>query len=183
MNNIKQWFDNVFKIDIVYKLNLGNSFEIPELDKVTINSCIRSVIDNPKNIIYPIILLKLITNQKPIICKAKKSIAAFKLRKGLIVGCKINLRKYLKFNFLSIFIFLALAKMKNFNFCSIDLKGNISIGIKNLFIFPQLVNSYEKFPKNMSAIVNMKTLKSNKQYSSLLFSALQIPIRYEKKNN
>lgn len=183
MNNIKYWFDNIFKVDAIYKLNLANSFEIPEINKITINSCIRSAIDNSKNIIYSIILLKLITNKKPIVCKAKKSIAAFKLRKGVVVGCKVNLRKKSKFDFLSVFIFLALAKIKNFNFCSINLEGNISIGIKDLFIFPQVTNSYEKFPKNMSAVINIKTSKSNKQVSSLLYSALQIPIKNEKKNN
>ena len=183
MNNIKNWFNVIFKIDIIYKLNLSNSFEIPELDKINVNSCIRSAIDNPINIVYSIILLKLITNQKPIVCKAKKSIAAFKLRKGTIVSCNVSLRKKSKFDFLSIFIFLALAKVKKYNFCNINSEGNVSIGIKDLFIFPQIMNSYEKFPRNMSAVVNIKTSRGSKLVANLLFSALQIPIKNEKKVN
>jgi len=112
MNNLKSWHTNIFKIDSIYKANFVNSLQIPKIDKITINISSKSIIENPKSILYYVIGLKLISNQNPIICKAKKSIALFKIRKGMIIGSKVTLRNKFSYNFLSLFIPLVLPNLK-----------------------------------------------------------------------
>jgi len=176
MNNLKYWFDNVLKQDLLYKMNIGNSFNIPQVDKISLNINFKSAIEKPKTIVYAATILKIITNQKPVICRAKKSIAVFKIRKGMVIGCKVSLRKKIAFDFLSTFILLSLGKIKNLKVCKVNNTGGLSIGIENLFIFPQLLSDYEKFPKSISSIVNIKLLKSDPIVSRLVFSGLQIPV-------
>jgi len=105
--------------------------------------------------------LKLITNQKAIVCKAKKSIAAFKIRKGFLVGTKITLRNETIYNFLDLFIFLIVPNMKNRRLFKLNNVCSLSIGLKDLFAFPQLNDFYDKFPKNMTGILNISFDKQN----------------------
>ena len=97
---IKFWSKSIIRIDSIYKININNSQQSIKLDKITINMCLKSIIDEPKAVLYPLITTKLITNQSPTICKAKKSIALLKLRKGMLTGVKVTLRKDIAFNFL-----------------------------------------------------------------------------------
>ena len=176
MSNVKHWFHNILKKDLLYKTNIKNSYDIPDLSNVSINISLKSAIENPKTIIYAFTMLKIISNQKPIICRAKKSIAVFKIRKGMIVGCKVNLRKNIAFNFLDSFILLSLGKVKDFKAPKINKNGILSVGITNPFIFPELANDYDKFPKNISSIINIRFLNTDYKLSKLVFTGLQIPI-------
>jgi large subunit ribosomal protein L5 len=176
MNYIKTWSNNILKIDSIYKMNVSNSFEIPEIKNITLNICSRSIIEDPKTVLYSITALKLITNQKPITCKAKKSVAVFKLRKGVLVGAKVTLRKKEVYNFLTLFILLILPNMKEFKPCKVNNSASLSIGIKDLLVFPQLSNYYDKFPKNISGIININLSKKNPNLSNILLTGYQIPM-------
>jgi len=176
MNNLKSWHKNIFKIDSVYKANFVNSLQIPKIDKITINISSKSIIENPKSILYYVIALKLISNQNPIICKAKKSIALFKIRKGMIIGTKVTLRNEFSYNFLSLFIPLVLPNLKKLKSFSVT-KGSLSIGIRELLIFPQLNEYYDRFPKNISGIINISLDTQKTELSKIIFSSFQIPIK------
>lgn len=176
MNYIKTWSNNVLKIDSIYKMNISNSFEIPEIKNITLNICSRSIVENPKTILYSIAALKLITNQKPTTCKAKKSIAVFKLRKGVLVGAKVTLRKKSIYNFLSLFILLILPNMKEFKPPKANNSGSVSIGIRDFLVFPQLSNYYDKLPKNISGVMNINVDKKKANLSNLLLTGYQIPM-------
>ncbi len=176
MNNLKSWHTNILKIDSIYKACFINSLQIPKINKVVINISSKSIIENPKSILYFVIALKLISNQSPIICKAKKSIALFKIRKGMIIGSKVTLRNEFSYNFLSLFIPLVLPNLKKLKPLNVT-EGSLSIGIRELLIFPQLNEYYDKFPKNMSGIINISLDTQKTKLSKMVFSSFQLPIK------
>jgi len=171
---IKFWSKSILRIDSIYKTNIDNSQQTITIDKITINMCLKSIIDEPKTILYPLISTKLITNQNPIVCKAKKSIALLKLRKGMLTGTKVTLRKDVAFNFLNLFIFVILPNNKEFKFYNLNNKGCLSIGLKNLFVFPQLSSFYDRFPKDITGTINVNLNVKNKQCSLLFYTGLLI---------
>lgn len=177
MNNLKSWHKNILKVDSIYKANFTNSLQLPKVNKVVINISSRSIIENPKSILYFVIALKLISSQSPIICKAKKSIALFKIRKGMIIGTKVTLRNEPSYNFLTLFIPLVLPNIKRLKAFNVT-KGSLSIGIKELLMFPQLNECYDKFPKNMSGIINISVDTKETKLSKMIFSSLQLPIKH-----
>ena len=174
---IKFWSKSIIRIDSIYKININNSQQSIKLDKITINMCLKSIIDEPKAVLYPLITTKLITNQSPTICKAKKSIALLKLRKGMLTGVKVTLRKDIAFNFLNLFIFVILPNSKEFKFYNLNDKGCLSIGLKNLFVFPQLSPFYDRFPKDITGTININLNVKNKKYCFLFYTGLLILLR------
>jgi large subunit ribosomal protein L5 len=151
MNRLNLWQKQILKKDYIYKLQKTNTQSLPELVKVIINICMNDAVNDSKQILLSIIALELITNQKPIIYRSKKSIAAFKLKKNIVIGCKIILRKSNMFDFLDSFIFLVLPKLINFkgftNVCSYRPINNISIGLFDILNFPQVNTNSVLFKK------------------------------------
>jgi large subunit ribosomal protein L5 len=169
---IKFWCNSILRIDSIYKIHISNSQQNTSLEKITINMCLKSIIDEPKTILYPLLGTRLITNQTPTVCKAKKSIALLKLRKGMLTGTKVTLRKNTAFNFLNMFVFIICPNNKEFKTHKLNNKGCLSIEVKNLFIFPQLTIFYERFPKNITTTINIDLKIKNKQYCSLFYTGL-----------
>lgn len=176
---IKFWSNSILRIDAIYKTNINNSQQSIKIDKITINIGLKSIIDEPKMILYPLISTKLITNQNPTVCKARKSIALLKLRKGMLTGTKVALRKDVAFNFLNLFIFIILPNHRDFDFYNLNDKGCLSIGLKNLFIFPQLNPFYDRFPKDMACTINVNLNTKNKHYAILFYTGLNLFINYK----
>ena len=157
-------------------MNISNSLQLPKLESIAINICSQSIIDEPKSILYYIMILKLITNQNPTVCKAKKSVALFKIRKGVLIGTKVTLRNNSLYDFLNLFLFLIIPNLKDTRSYTLD-KGSFSIGVKDLLVFPQLAKYYDKFPKNITAIVNLNIDTKNRNLSKFIFSSMQLPIK------
>lgn len=171
---IKFWSKSILRVDTIYKINISNSQQSIKIDKITINMCFKSIINEPKTILYPLIATKLITSQNPTVCKAKKSIALLKLRKGMLTSTKVTLRKDCAFNFLNLFLFIILPNNKEFNFYNLNNKGCLSIGLKNLFAFPQISPFYDRFPKDMTGTININLNSKIKKHSLLFYSGLTI---------
>ncbi len=171
---INFWSKSVLRIDSIYKTNINNSQQSIKIVKITINMCFKSIIDEPKTILYPFMATKLITNQTPAVCKARKSIALLKLRKGMLTGTKVTLRKNVAFNFLDLFVFIVLPSHKEFRFYNVNNTGCLSIGIKSLFAFPQLSPFYDRFPKDISGTININVNNKNKKYNFLFYTGLLI---------
>ena len=176
MNYLKLWYQNIIKVDSIYKMNILNSLQLPKIESIGINICSQSIIDDPKSILYYVLALKLITNQSPTICKAKKSVALFKIRKGVLIGAKTTLRNDSLYNFLNLFLFLILPNLKDSKSYKLN-KGSLSIGIKDLLVFPQLSKYYDKFPKSLTAIINLNIGTKNRELSKFIFSSIQLPIK------
>ena len=149
----------------------------PKLDKVLVSLSNKEVLINSNKLFVPLMLLKLITGQKPKITTAKKSIAQFKLREGKAIGCKVTLRKEMMHSLLDKIIYSILPQILEVRTKKIKSNFNsLSIGIEDLSIFSELENQYELL-KNTQGLNITLVLKNNKSKSipNFYFSGIKIP--------
>ena len=155
---------------LMKKFNYKSVMQVPKLEKIVINIGLGDTKDNPKVLDNAIADLTAITGQKPVITKAKKSIAAFKLREGANVGCKVTLRKDKMYDFAYKLFNVSLPRVRDFRGLSnnsFDGKGNYSLGIKEQSIFPEI--EYDEVLKVRGMdIIFVTTAKSNEEAKSLL---------------
>ena len=144
--------------------------QIPKLEKIVINVACGEARDNPKVVDAIVSDLSQITGQKPVLCKAKKSVANFKLREGMTIGVKVTLRGDRMYEFLDRFFNLALPRVRDFrgiNANSFDGRGNYSMGIKEQLIFPEI--DYDKVDKVRGMdICFVTTAKTDEEARELL---------------
>ena len=152
------------------KFNYKSTMQVPKLEKIVINIGLGDTKENPKELENAVNELALITGQKPVITKAKKSIAAFKLREGANVGCKVTLRSDKMYDFAYKLFNVALPRVRDFRGVSknsFDGRGNYSMGIKEQLIFPEI--EYDKIDKLRGMdIIFVTTAESDEEARELL---------------
>ena len=155
---------------LVEKFGYKNPMEIPKISKIVINIGVGEAKDNPKELEAAIGDLEKITGQKVVTTKAKKSIANFKLREGMPIGCKVTLRRERMYEFLDRFVNVALPRVRDFSGISpdsFDGRGNYNVGIKEQIIFPEI--EYDKIDKIRGMdIVIVTTAKTDEEARELL---------------
>jgi large subunit ribosomal protein L5 len=155
---------------LMKKFNYKSTMQVPKLEKIVINIGLGDTKENPKELENAVNELALITGQKPVITKAKKSIAAFKLREGANVGCKVTLRSDKMYDFAYKLFNVALPRVRDFRGVSknsFDGRGNYSMGIKEQLIFPEI--EYDKIDKLRGMdIIFVTTAESNEEAKELL---------------
>lgn len=178
MNSLKEKYNDVIKKDLMEKFNYSSVMEIPKLEKIVINIGVGEASHDSKFIEAAVADLKTITGQKPIITKAKKSIAGFKLREGQSIGTKVTLRGENMYNFMDKLIRVALPRVRDFRGISpkaFDGFGNYTLGIKEQLIFPEI--DYDKVLKIRGMdIVFVTTAKTNEEGLALL-TGFGLPFR------
>ena len=152
------------------KFGYTNSLQVPRLDKIVINMGVGEATQDKKKVEIAASEMELIAGQKPVITKAKKSIAQFKLREGMPIGCKVTLRRERMYEFLDRLITIALPRVRDFrglNPKSFDGRGNYAMGLKEQLVFPEI--SYDKIEKvrGMDIIVTT-TAKTDEEARELL---------------
>ena len=167
---LKENYDNNVFQALMEKFSYKNAMEVPKLEKVTINMGLGEAKENAKIMESAVEELALITGQKPVVTKAKKSIANFKVRQGMPVGAKVTLRGENMYTFVDKFINIALPRVRDFKGVSknsFDGRGNYSLGIKEQLIFPEI--NYDKVDmiKGMN-IVFTTTAKTDEEAAALL---------------
>ena len=173
---LKQKYDSevVSKLQEEYKY--GSVMEVPHLEKVVINVGVGDATQNSKLLEDAVRDLTIISGQKPVITKAKKSIASFKLREGQSIGCKVTLRGNRMYEFLDKLFTISLPRVRDFRGVSknsFDGKGNYTLGVKEQLIFPEI--DFDKVSKIRGMdIVIVTTAKSDKEAYTLL-EALGMP--------
>lgn len=155
------------------KLGYDNIMQAPKLEKVVINIGLGRAKENPKALENALKELELITGQKPVITHAKKSIANFKLREGMKIGCKVTLRKDKMYYFLDKLMNIALPRVRDFrgvSSTSFDGRGNYALGIKEQLIFPEIVYDEVDEIRGMDIIIvtTANTDKEAKEFLELL---------------
>ncbi len=148
MARLKEAYVNEVAPALMKKFEYKSVMQIPKLDKVVINVAAGEAISNSKAIDAIVSDLRQITGQQPVLCLAKKSIANFKLREGMVIGVKVTLRGKKMYEFVDRFFNLALPRVRDFrgiNPNSFDGRGNYSLGIKEQLIFPEI--EYDKIDK------------------------------------
>ena len=155
---------------LIKKYGYKNAMQVPKLLKVVVSVATDEVKDNSKVINYISDDIALITGQKPLVCKAKKSVANFKIREGMNIGVKVTLRSDKMYEFLDRFFTFALARIRDFNGInpkSFDGRGNYNLGIKEQLIFPEI--EYDKIDKIRGMdICIVTTAKTNEEAKDLL---------------
>lgn len=140
-SRLKEKYINEVVPALMERFHYKNVMEVPRLEKIVINMGLGEAKDNPKALESAVRELSLITGQKPIVTKAKKSIANFKVRKGMSIGAKVTLRGERMYDFLDKLINISLPRVRDFrgvNPSSFDGRGNYSLGIKEQLIFPEI---------------------------------------------
>jgi large subunit ribosomal protein L5 len=155
-----------------------NIMQVPRLEKVVINMGIGEGKDNPKLLEAAVKELSLITGQKPVITKAKKSVASFKLREGMSIGCKVTLRGERMYDFVNKLINVALPRVRDFRGVSpksFDGRGNYSLGLKEQIIFPEI--EYDKIEKVQGMDITIVTTARSDEEAKELLSRMGMPFR------
>jgi len=170
MEKLKEQYLNEVVPALMKKFEYKSIMQVPKLEKIVINIGLGDVKDNPKSLENAMNDLSIITGQKPVITKAKKSIAAFKLREGVNVGCKVTLRSEKMYEFAYKLFNVALPRVRDFRGISgnsFDGRGNYSMGIKEQLIFPEI--EYDKVDKLRGMdIIFVTTAKTDEEAKELL---------------
>lgn len=178
MNRLKERYLNEIVPSLIKKHDYKSVMEVPKLDKIVVNMGVGDATGNSKLLEAAAKDLELISGQKPVITKAKKSIAGFKLREGQAIGCKVTLRGQNMYNFLDKLLTIGLPRVRDFRGVSpkaFDQRGNYTLGIKEQLIFSEI--EYDNVVKVRGMdIVLVTTAKTNEEAYSLL-SELGIPFR------
>ena len=178
MEILKEQYEKEIIPAMMKKFNYKSVMEVPKLDKIVINIGLGDTKENPKSLENAVNDLTIITGQKPIITKSKKAIAAFKLRAGVDIGCKVTLRKAKMYDFAFKLFNVALPRVRDFRGVSansFDGRGNYSMGIKEQLIFPEI--EYDKIDKIRGMdIIFVTTAKSDEEARELL-TLLGMPFR------
>ncbi len=170
MEKLREQYEKEVVPALMKKFNYKTIMQVPKLDKIVINIGLGDIRENPKSLDNAMHDLELITGQRPIVTKARKSIAAFKIREGANVGCKVTLRKEKMYEFAYKLFNVALPRVRDFRGVSkdsFDGKGNYSMGVKEQLIFPEI--EYDKIDKLRGMdIIFVTTAKSNEEAQELL---------------
>ena len=170
MSRLKEQYKNEIVDAMIKKFGYKNTMEVPKLDKIVINMGVGEAKDNAKLLDSAIADLEKITGQKAVVCKAKKSVANFKLREGMSIGCKVTLRGEKMYEFVDRLINLSLPRVRDFrgvNPNAFDGRGNYALGIKEQLIFPEI--EYDKIDKVRGMdVIFVTTAKTDEEARELL---------------
>jgi len=178
MSTFKKLYNEKIVKDLMNEFKYSSVMEVPKLEKIVVNMGVGEAAHDSKFIDAALEDLKLITGQQPVVTKAKKSIAGFKIREGATIGAKVTLRGENMYNFMEKLIKVSIPRIRDFrglNPRSYDGKGNYTLGIKEQLIFPEI--EYDNIVKIRGMdIVFVTTAKSNEEAHALL-SAFGMPFR------
>ncbi len=181
MSKLLNLYNNVVKKKLVKKFNYTSIMEVPKIVKIVLNVSLNSFSLEKKKIDDVFLNLKLISGQKPIITKSKKSISNFKVRHNSPIGCKVTLRKKMMWNFLDKLIFISIPRIRDFRGFSIksfDKYANLNIGIKENTIFPEIDYSKVNYLHGMNISLIINTFNIEESFS--LLSCFNFPFSSNK---
>lgn len=178
---LKEQYNKTIKGELQKKLSLSNAFAVPKLDKIVINMGVGEAVQDKKKVDRALSELALIAGQHPVVTKAKKSIAQFKVRDGMPLGCKVTLRGERMYEFLDRLVNIAMPRQRDFrgiNPKSFDGRGNYAMGIKEHIVFPEI--DYDKVDKIRGMDIVICTTASNDDHALELLKAFNMPFKEKK---
>ncbi|MBN1365236.1 MAG: 50S ribosomal protein L5 [Syntrophaceae bacterium] len=178
MARLKEYYLKKVVPTLVKEFGYKNPMQVPKMEKIVINMGLGEAIQNIKIMDSAVQQLAAITGQKPIINKAKKSIATFKLRKGMPVGCSVTLRKKIMYEFFDRLVNVALPKVRDFRGISpnaFDGRGNFSIGLQEQIIFPEV--DYDKVEKIKGMNITIVTTAKTDDEARFLLKKMGVPFK------
>ncbi len=178
MSRLKALYANEIKQQLKDELNCPNVMAVPRVTKVTLNMGVGEALGDKKQLENAVADMTAIAGQKPIVTKARKSIAGFKVREGWPIGCKVTLRGERMWEFLDRLVDVSIPRIRDFrglNPKSFDGRGNYSMGVKEQIIFPEI--DYDKVDKLRGLDITITTTAKNNDEGRALLAALQFPFK------
>jgi len=176
MQRFENLYTEVLKSSLLKQFSYSNPHQIPKLLKVVINMGVGEAISDSKVINHAVNDLTMISGQKPIVISARQSVATFKLREGMKIGCKVTLRGSRMYDFLERLVFVALPRvrdLKGFSKKSFDGKGNFSFGVKEQIVFPEI--NYDKIDTIRGMDITIVTSAKTDEEGKALLSGFHLP--------
>jgi large subunit ribosomal protein L5 len=177
---LKERYQNEVVPALMKTLSLDNIMEVPHVEKVVVNIGLGEALDNAKALDAAVVDLTAITGQKPVVTKARKSIANFKLREGRAIGAKVTLRGDRMWSFLDRMMNIALPRVRDFRGISADSfdgRGNYTLGLREQLVFPEI--EYDKIDKLRGLEVTIVTSARNDDHGRQLLRLLGMPFKKE----
>ena len=177
-SRLKEFYGESVVSGLMERFKYKNPMQVPSLTKIVVNMGLGEAIQNPKVLDSAQQEMAVITGQWPVMRKARKSIASFKLREGMTIGCMVTLRRDTMYHFLDKLINVALPRVRDFRGVShkrFDGRGNFSMGIKEQIIFPEI--NYDQIEKIRGMIVTMVTSAKTDEEARELLTRLGMPFR------
>ena len=178
MNRLLEKYNNSVRTELANKFAYKSSMQIPRLEKIVINMGVGDAVANSKVLDDAVEELTLIAGQKPVITKAKKSIANFKLREGMPIGCKVTLRGERMYEFLDKLVSVSLPRVRDFrgiNPNAFDGRGNYTLGVKEQLIFPEI--NFDKVKKVRGMDIVIVTTAATDEEGRALLTLMGMPFR------
>jgi large subunit ribosomal protein L5 len=178
MSRLKALYENEVKQQLKEELNSPNVMAVPRVTKVTLNMGVGEALGDKKQLENAMVDMTAIAGQKPIVTKARKSIAGFKVREGWPIGCKVTLRGERMWEFLDRLVDVSIPRIRDFrglNAKSFDGRGNYSMGVKEQIIFPEI--DYDKVDKLRGLDITITTTAKTNDEGRALLAALQFPFK------
>jgi large subunit ribosomal protein L5 len=170
MNRLQEKYQNSVRAELQKQFNYTSSMEIPKIEKIVLNMGVGDATSNSKVLDDAVAEMTKIAGQKPVVTKAKKSIATFKLREGMPIGCKATLRGERMYEFLDKLISIALPRVRDFRGISADAfdgRGNYTLGVKEQLIFPEINFEEVKKIRGLDVVI-VTTAKTDEEGRALL---------------
>ncbi|MCK6371008.1 MAG: 50S ribosomal protein L5 [Gammaproteobacteria bacterium] len=178
MARLQQFYQTEVVPKLGKELGLSNKLEIPRITKITLNMGVGEAINDKKIVDKAMNDLMMITGQKPVATKARKSVATFKIRQGQLIGCKVTLRRQRMYEFLDRLINVAIPRIRDFrglNSRSFDGRGNYSLGIQEQIIFPEI--DYSQVDAVRGLDITITTTAGSDAHARALLEAFNFPFR------
>lgn len=178
MPRLQQFYREKVIPSVIKEFNLKNTMQVPRLEKVVINCAIKDAVGNPKVLDNALDEIMAIAGQKPVLTRAKKAIATFKVREGNAVGVMVTLRKARMWEFLDRMMNVALPRVRDFkgvNPKSFDGRGNYSLGLREQIIFPEI--NYDKVDKVRGMTITIATTSKSNEHARAVLRELGMPFR------
>ena len=178
MNRLQEKYNNLVKPELINQFNYSSAMQIPRLEKIVVNMGIGDAVSNSKVLDDAVAEMQAITGQKPVVTKAKKTIASFKLREGMPIGCKVTLRGERMYEFLDKLISISLPRVRDFhgiNENAFDGRGNYTLGVKEQLIFPEI--NFDNIKKLRGMDIVIVTTANTDEEGRALLSLLGMPFK------
>ena len=176
MARLKEFYNQEVAPAMMKKFGYSNVMQIPKVAKIVINMGVSEAVGNPKALDAAVADLTMISGQKPIVTKAKKSISAFKVREGMSIGTKVTLRSERMYHFMDKLLNVALARVRDFRGISpkaFDGRGNYTLGVKEQLIFPEM--EYDKIDKICGMDITIVTTAKTDEEARELLKLMGMP--------
>ena len=178
MARLSELYNNELRAKLIEELGLENPMEVPRITKITLNMGVGEASADRKAMDGAVADMTAISGQKPLVTKARKSVAGFKIREGWPIGCKVTLRNDRMYEFLERLVSIAIPRIRDFrglNAKSFDGRGNYSMGLREQIVFPEI--DFDKVDKLRGLDITITTTAKNDDHARALLRAFNFPLK------